>query len=258
MAGIPDPLKNNPAETKEGRLSTLRPVGKNRVSDEILVQLTELILDGVYKPGEKLPTERELAVRFGVNRASLREALRRMEVMGMVYIRQGGGIYVQDYAAHAGIEFISFLVQNGIDLNKDLILDMAEMRIQVGNMMLRMAAKNMTEESAAALQKAFDDIVGAVPAQRQNGELDFAFYYEVAKAAKNRIFIFLMNTIRDVMSKVIGVYFEVADNPKTSVALYRDLLGALQNRDGDKAMEIFERQARRDDAMLAALLEGMD
>ncbi len=251
-------MKNILTESKEGRLSTLRPVGKNRVSDEILVQLTEKILDGVFRPGDKLPTERELAVRFGVNRASLREALRRMEAMGMLLIRQGGGIYVQDYVAHAGIEFLSFLIHNGIDLSKELILDMAEMRIHVGNIMLKMAARNMNTESAAALTKAYDDIVQADPTLRQNGELDFAFYYAVAKAAQNRIFVFILNTIRDVMSKVIGVYFEVADNPKTSVALYRELLDALKDKDGEKAANIFESQARKDDEMLAALLEGMD
>jgi DNA-binding FadR family transcriptional regulator len=76
-------------EKTNAQQGKINPVNRSRVSDQILVQLTNLILDGTYPPGSKLPPERQLAMQFEVNRASLREALRRLESMGMIYVRQG-------------------------------------------------------------------------------------------------------------------------------------------------------------------------
>src|SRR6266576_1741703 len=69
----------------------LKPVEKQRVAEEIAEQLRSLILNGQYPPGSKLPPERELSKRLRVNRASLREALKKLEHLGLVRIRQGDG-----------------------------------------------------------------------------------------------------------------------------------------------------------------------
>ena len=62
----------------------LKPIGKQRVAEEIVQQLRSLILRGVYGIGDKLPPERKLAEDLGVNRASLREAIKSLEQMGLV------------------------------------------------------------------------------------------------------------------------------------------------------------------------------
>ena len=67
----------------------LKPVERPRVAEEIVEQIRSLILTGQYAPGDKLPPERELARQLGVNRASLREALKKLEHLGLVKIRQG-------------------------------------------------------------------------------------------------------------------------------------------------------------------------
>ena len=88
----------------------LKPVEKQRVAEEIVEQLRSLILTGQYPPGAKLPPERELAKKLGVNRASLREALKKLEHLGLVRIRQGDGTRVTNYMETAGIELVSHLV----------------------------------------------------------------------------------------------------------------------------------------------------
>ena len=75
----------------------LKPVEKQRVAEEIAEQLRSLILGGQYPPGSKLPPERELSKRLRVNRASLREALKKLEHLGLVRIRQGDGTRVQNF-----------------------------------------------------------------------------------------------------------------------------------------------------------------
>src|SRR6476661_3829017 len=87
-----------------------RPVGKPRVAEEIVRQLRGLILRGEYAMGDKLPPERRLAEELGVNRASLREAIKSLEQMGLVKTRQGDGTRVLDFMRTAGdvLEFRRF------------------------------------------------------------------------------------------------------------------------------------------------------
>ena len=73
-----------------------KPVKLAKLSDVILSQLEDMILEGSLKPGEKLPPERELAKKFDVSRPSLREAIQKLEVKGLVNKRQGGGTFVSD------------------------------------------------------------------------------------------------------------------------------------------------------------------
>ena len=67
-----------------------------KLSDRIVEQLEHMLLEGTFAPGQKLPTERELAEQFDVSRPSLREALQKMEAKGLVSRKQGGGTYVCD------------------------------------------------------------------------------------------------------------------------------------------------------------------
>ena len=68
-----------------------QPVKPTKIADVIVHQLESLILEGTFKPGERLPPERELSERFQVSRPSLREAIRKLEARGMVQTRRGGG-----------------------------------------------------------------------------------------------------------------------------------------------------------------------
>src|SRR5512146_1099578 len=125
-----------------------RPVGKPRVAEEIVQQLRGLILRGEYAVGDKLPPERKLAEELGVNRASLREAIKALEHMGLVKTRQGDGTRVLDFMQTAGVELISHLIpQSGQEgaPNLPVILDVLEFRRWFGRESARLAAERATE-----------------------------------------------------------------------------------------------------------------
>jgi len=235
----------------------LRPVRKARVSDEAVVQLTNLILNGAVSVGEKLPPERELARQLSINRTSLREALRRMEAMGLVRIRPGDGIFVQDHAIASGIEFLRFLLSAGIGLDKELILSIAEVRRIFGAQMMALAAERADPQSLAALDRILEQYPRDDPAKRDSGESDFAFYHEIARATGNKVFVYLLNTIRDVLQQLSGFYFRVQGDPGAALALYRGIVDAMRDRDGERAAAIFLAQTERDDDALKEALEGM-
>src|SRR6202000_850780 len=92
------------------RQRMLKPVEKQRVAEEIGEQLRSLILNGQYPPGSKPPPARALSKRLRVNRASLREALKKLEPLGLVRIRQGDGTRVQNFMETGGIELVQHLL----------------------------------------------------------------------------------------------------------------------------------------------------
>src|SRR4029077_12823289 len=100
-----------------------RPVGKPRVPEEIVQQLRGLILRGQYAVGDKLPPERKLAETLGVNRASLREAIKSLELMGLVHTRQGDGTRVLDFMQTAGVELVSHLIAVAGTPNLEVLID---------------------------------------------------------------------------------------------------------------------------------------
>src|SRR5919106_3170510 len=124
----------------------LKPVERQRVADEIVEQLRSLILTGQYRPGAKLPPERELAKTLGVNRASLREALKKLEHMGLVRIRQGDGTRVENFMETAGIELVQHLLPLAGG-KPELIRDLLEFRRIFGRELARLAAGRGAKDS---------------------------------------------------------------------------------------------------------------
>ena len=80
------------------------------VSDQVFRTLLEALLEGRYAPGEKLPTQRALAADLDVTMSSVREALKRLEQMGLVDVRQGDAMRVRDWRAHGGLDVVAHLV----------------------------------------------------------------------------------------------------------------------------------------------------
>src|SRR5947207_8457819 len=127
-----------------------RPVGKPRVAEEIVQQLRGLILRGEYAVGDKLPPERKLAEELGVNRASLREAIKSLEHMGLVKTRQGDGTRVLDFMQTAGVELVTHLVGQAAP-DPRLLRDVLEFRRWFGRETARLAAERATAGALAEL-----------------------------------------------------------------------------------------------------------
>src|SRR3954463_9620079 len=133
-----------------------RPVGKPRVAEEIVSQLRGLILRGDYAPGDKLPPERRLAEELGVNRASLREAIKSLEQMGLVKTRQGDGTRVLDFMRTAGVELVSHLIPVDGAPNLEMLGDVLEFRRFFGREVARQAALRATDEDLKKLEELAD------------------------------------------------------------------------------------------------------
>lgn len=223
----------------------LRPVGKQRVAEEIAQQLRGLILRGAYAAGDKLPPERKLAEELGVNRASLREAIKALEQAGLVKTRQGDGTRVLDFMQTAGLELVSHLFLSEGKPNFDVLADVLEFRRIFGREVARVAAQRATAEDLARLEdvaaRAADEALDADELLR----LDFEFYVELARASRNRVFQLLINTIRAAVVAYAPVFAAFNDAPDKVRRHHRDLLRAIAARDAEKAAAAADAHLRR-------------
>jgi GntR family transcriptional regulator, transcriptional repressor for pyruvate dehydrogenase complex len=212
----------------------LKPVEKQRVAEEIVEQLRSLILTGQYPPGSKLPPERELSKRLGVNRASLREALKKLEHLGLVRIRQGDGTRVQNFMETGGIELVQHLLPLASTAQPGLIRDLLEFRRLYGREIARLAAHRATKEGLAKLRD--------VALRSENSttalellEADFDFYVTLTQLTGNQVMVLLINTVRDGVRSYMEFLANLAPVPDPVRRHQRELIAAIEARDGARA-----------------------
>jgi GntR family transcriptional regulator, transcriptional repressor for pyruvate dehydrogenase complex len=176
--------------------------GRALVSEQVFLSLLEALLSGRYSPGERLPTQRRLAADLGVTMGSLREALKRLEQMGLVESRQGDAMRVRDWREHGGLDVIAHLLFRSGGLDAGVLDDLLEARGAMLREVATLAARRRDDGQAARLVE-LAAAVDAAPEDAAAQRVDFAFFTELAEAAGNVVFVLIVNSIR-------GLYFEHA------------------------------------------------
>jgi len=241
-----------------GTEKIITPIKKSRLSDEVVVQLTNLILSGEFEPGSKLPTERELASMLSVTRTSLREALRRMETMGLIRALPSNGNYVEDYTVNCTLEFVKFLVSRGIGLDQDFIMSLEETRRILAVKMVELAVERIDDASVASLREIAGKFPRNVTPELLSGEWDFRFFRQIAVATGNKVFVCMMNSIKDLFGMLRWLYCRLDEKHLEGAAEFNGrLVDALSKRDRRQAVELIEQRMTRDGEILRDLLKNM-
>jgi GntR family transcriptional repressor for pyruvate dehydrogenase complex len=215
-----------------------RPVGKPRVAEEIVQQLRGLILRGEYKVGDKLPPERKLAEELGVNRASLREAIKSLEHMGLVKTRQGDGTRVLDFMQTAGVELVSHLIPGDGVPNLDILTDMLDFRRWFGREVARLAAERADADDIKKLESIAEQATDPQIDLNELLKIDFEFYVAMAQAGRNRVMQLLINTIRSAVLSY-APFFAQFNPPGQAVRKHhKDLIKAIGGKESEAASKI--------------------
>ncbi|HOV63979.1 MAG TPA: GntR family transcriptional regulator, partial [Spirochaetia bacterium] len=127
----------------------IRPVSQNRVYQDIISQLVDFICRGELKPGDSLPSERKLSEQFQVSRASVREAIRVMEVIGLLRVQPGGGVFVTELDIHPFLRIIAPLLLR----HEHYELELLDLRRILEVRGAQMAAEQITPERAAYISE---------------------------------------------------------------------------------------------------------
>jgi GntR family transcriptional regulator, transcriptional repressor for pyruvate dehydrogenase complex len=214
------------------------------VAGRVFSRLVEDVLSGRYEPGEKLPTQRTLAAELGVNMASVREAVKRLEQLGLVEVRHGDAMRVTDWRMSGGLDVIAHVLFGAGGLDHEMLGQLMEARRLMLTEAARLAAERRGDDQARRLEALAERIAEAPDAAAAQA-LDFAFFAELVEAAGNVVLVLVMNSIRRIYfarGELFTPIVEIPHEPYTRAAR------AVKRRQPEAAS--------RSVAELAALQEG--
>ncbi|KIX11743.1 FadR/GntR family transcriptional regulator [Dethiosulfatarculus sandiegensis] len=180
-----------------------KPIKTTRISDEVLAQIKDAILTGRFKPGEKLPSERELIESFNVSRAVIREAVRSLELTGFVTVRQGptGGAFVNDL----NLDRVSSAYLDLFNAGKFSMEELTQVRLHLEPEIVRLATANITPAKLADLETVYKKEHNPTKHHsawvRQNLEI----HHALAAICGNRFYEALINPVLTLTEELICV-----------------------------------------------------
>jgi len=157
-------------------------IKQKRVYEDIVGQVQALIQEGVLKPGDRLPPERELAERLGVSRSSLREAIRALELRGLVVSRPGAGTFVSTES----VETILSVIAASINGSGGYLSDIFEVRHLLEPQIAALAAERATPEDIRSMASSLEEQARQIERGETGVEGDTAFHFAMAMATHNK------------------------------------------------------------------------
>jgi GntR family transcriptional repressor for pyruvate dehydrogenase complex len=235
--------------------SLLKPIRRVRLYEDAVEQIQTLILGNEYKPGDRLPSERTLAEHFRISRHSLREALRILDVMGLIEIKVGDGIYVKQVDFLPYIESLNLSISSRLPLERDSFVKLWRARRILETGMVDLAARQVNESFLKSLWWCIGQMQKNIENQDAFVSAGIRFHRLIAEMAQNEILILiwdmLANLIRKSQSKIYGIPW----SPKKALSAHKKIFLALQAKDPRKAVEAMKQHMLDEEKALVAALE---
>ncbi|MBZ4021311.1 GntR family transcriptional regulator [Rhodobacter sp. TJ_12] len=212
-------------------------IESEKLASAVVRQIENLILQGVLRPGERLPSERELSERLAVSRPSLREAVAELQDAGLLTTRAGSGIFVAEVLGHA---FSPALIEL-FARNDQAVFDYLAFRRDLEGMAAERAARLGSDTDLKVIDTLFARME-AVHSKRNPADearLDAQFHMAIVEAGHNIIMLHMMRSMFDLLAE--GVFYNrqiMFRNRSTRDALleqHRGINAAIQARDGAAA-----------------------
>ncbi|MDR7486898.1 MAG: FadR/GntR family transcriptional regulator [Armatimonadota bacterium] len=210
---------------------SLEPVRRTKVHEEVASRIRRLIADGRLKPGDKLPPERQLAAALGVSRTSVRDAIRTLEVAGLLEPRQGEGTVVRELSADNLVAPLA----SALLARRDLLADLLAVRKMIEPAMAREAARHATPEEVQALEAILARQAAKVEAGGLAIEEDSAFHDLIARASRNQVVLRVIDVLMDLLREGRERSLQGRGRPQRSLRGHRQILEAIRRRDAEAA-----------------------
>jgi GntR family transcriptional repressor for pyruvate dehydrogenase complex len=206
---------------------------KDDVTHLLILRFQQMLSDGVLLPGTKLPPERELAASFNVARSSLRQALKVLEIMGVITQKVGDGSYLNRDASSVLAVPMEFLFL----LDDTSVQELTELRFMIEPALAAKAAERANSDDIALLRQSIADLENS---QRDRVKLvasDLLFHRAIFQASGNRLTGRLFHTIHRAMLNMMIVTSQLVDLEHT-VAFHKPILAAIEKRDSALAAQL--------------------
>jgi len=214
-------------------------IKKESTLEVIIQQIKDQIKKGILKPGERLPSERELASLLGVSRASVREAIKALSFSGYLEVIRGKGTYILEIATK--YDEITNFFSGFSNYSLDYLM---EARIMLEGEFARLAALNASQEEIDIIEKIFNEIAKSKDLNSFVVK-DLEFHLAIAKATHNPFMNGLMKIIGEMLYKETQKIIEISKDTKVnSIETIRNLIQAIKQRNAEQAKELMSKHIR--------------
>ena len=220
-----------------------RAAKARRTFEDICEQIRSELGAGRLKPGDRLPAERDLAEQFGVSRTAVREALRSLEVAGVVSCQRGvsGGSFIR----HGDPNIITQAVQDMVLLGRITTESLTEARIILMNDALRLACARATNVDLDAIERdidLFEELTRSGDLPRRSAHIT-NFYSLIARATHNEVIVMLVDSMSEIVRQLLNRLGP--DVRSDLIEVRRTVLKHLRARDADAAMDELTKHLER-------------
>lgn len=227
---------DTPERSPADLLHAFRPLESTRLADRVVEQVQDIILSEGLEPGERLPSERDLAARLGTSRAIVSQALRTLSVLGMVEVRPGSGAYVTRNPKAMFIASMDLIVRS----EEESLEAIAQLRFWLESVGATHAIRVVDTSDLAEIEHAFTRLESSTGSTSEWVAADAIFHASVVRAAGNPFLGPLYEAVHTSMvSELYGEWIESEipptwldnDNRQHQVDLHRPILDAVRARD---------------------------
>jgi GntR family transcriptional repressor for pyruvate dehydrogenase complex len=216
--------------------SDFEVVRRNKVYEEVAKQIEHLILEKL-QPGDKLPSERELAEMLQVSRSSIRDAIRSLELTGLVEPRQGAGTIVRELSAQSLVNPFA----NALKRRQELVSELLDFRKMLEPPLAARAATHASPDEISEME----EILQRQEATLSHGEASIAedaeFHYSIALASGNSVVLKVLDILMDLLRETRERSLQLKGRPQRSLAGHRRILAAIKRHDAEAAKDAMRR-----------------
>ena len=214
----------------------LEPIRPKKISEEIVSQIKQLISKGELKPGDRIPSERELATMLGVSRPSVREAIMVLEAMGFVESRQGGGTYVKALTEASIMNPLAKLVEKR---DPELLRSLAEVRMGLESWSAYLAAQRATDSDIAEMRRLYKIMEKQAAKGGWSPDVDAEFHYAITSASHNSLQMHVLDSIHSLFHATIQValmeFYQQEGHVQLLLTHHHDIMEAIAAHDPELA-----------------------
>jgi GntR family transcriptional repressor for pyruvate dehydrogenase complex len=211
----------------------LKPIQKTKVYEAIVEQIKANIENGVWPEGTQLPSERELAEQLNIGRPSVREALRVLEVMGLIEIRQGQGTFVMERSTQSKqIQLLESMLQED-----NHVVELMEVREFFEPQIALIAAQSATEEDIRRLERILEQMEKVVEDGGTGVDENIEFHLALTKAIGNRVLLQVHQLLLYLSRDPVEQFFQVPGRLARSLEGHREVLQAIKERNPQQAQQ---------------------
>lgn len=226
--------KGNP-EMKERESGDSRAINRTSICDMVIEEIKNDILNKKYLPGQRIPSEAELSKYYNVGRGSIREALKRLEMVGLVSIIHGKGVVVADLDLVS--ERTKFLPVTG-QLDIETFKDLMEARRIVETACLRSTCKNASKETLEEFKQLVNRMRANLGNPKKFTRFDLEFHMKIAEGSGNLLYIHFLNSIRDILKLEQDTLIQLKNADHRAYKYHTDIANAVVERDEGRAISL--------------------